>query len=93
VVRTLVSSSEDRGVIKSSILPRDEFVLSSPKFHSLATLSKWPVRFDVFDRKISNFILMVNKMANFKLDSEVKKKNKKKNSMITRHDCGKTKKF
>lgn len=41
MVRTLVSSSEDRGVIKSSILPRDEFVLSSPKFHSLAALSKW----------------------------------------------------
>lgn len=56
-------------------------------------MANLPVRFDVFDRKISNFILMVNKMANFKLDSEVKKKNKKKNSMITRHDCGKTKKF
>lgn len=41
-------------------------------------MANLPVRFDVFDRKISNFILMVNKMANFKLDSEVKKKTKKK---------------
>ena len=37
-------------------------------------MANFPVRFDVFDRKISNFILMVNKMANFKLDSEVEKK-------------------
>lgn len=41
-------------------------------------MANLPVRFDVFDRKISNFILMVNEMANFKLDSEVKKKTKKK---------------
>jgi len=57
-------------------------------------MANLPVRFDVFDRKISNFTLMVNKMANFKLDSEVKnKQTNKKNSMITRHDCGKTKTF
>jgi len=41
-------------------------------------MANLPVRFDVFDRKISNFTLMVNKMANFKLDSEVKKKTNKK---------------
>jgi len=44
-------------------------------------MANLPVRFDVFDRKISNFTLMVNKMANFKLDSEVKNKQTKKKTV------------
>ena len=66
------------------ILPRDGFVLASPVFHSLATPSKWftssfrpllilPFRFSIFVVQIYISFWWHIKIANFKLDSQVKK--------------------